>query len=103
MRSGQRSKAFVLATTSVQLQKWGEVEIIYKTDCRALLIELGLREENTSVREKSAIFVWIAKKLSITVVSLLCQFLSPLGTLCKSRHHQTWNLFVFAVTAGQDF
>ena len=87
----------MLATTSVQLQKWGEVEIIYKTDCRALLIELGLREENTSVREKSA------KKLSITVVSLLCQFLSPLGTLCKSRHHQTWKLFVFAVTAGQEF
>ena len=29
MRSGQRSKAFVLATTSVQLQiKWGEVEFI---------------------------------------------------------------------------
>ena len=29
VRSGQRSKAFVLATTSVQLQiKWGEVEFI---------------------------------------------------------------------------
>ena len=25
MRSGQRREAFVLATTSVQLQKWGEV------------------------------------------------------------------------------
>ena len=50
MRSGQRSKAFVLATTSVQLQiKWGEVEFI-TIGCRALL-KLGLGEENTSVRE----------------------------------------------------
>ena len=45
MRSGQRSKAFVLATTSVQLQKWGEVEFI------KLIVEL-LGEENASVREK---------------------------------------------------
>ena len=53
VRSGQKSKAFLLATTSVQLKKWGEVELSYKTDCRALLIKLGLGEENTSVREKS--------------------------------------------------
>ena len=57
MRSGQRSKAFVLATTSVQLQiKWGGGgggSRIYNTGCRALLIKLGLGEENTSVREKS--------------------------------------------------
>ena len=60
MRSGQRSKAFVLATTSVQLQKWGEVEFIKLHDCRALLIKLGLGGENTSVREKSVYSKYIS-------------------------------------------
>ena len=45
MRSDQRSKAFVLVTTSVQIQKKkkkiGEGRI-YKTDIRALLVKLGL-------------------------------------------------------------
>ena len=41
MRSGQRSKAFVLATTPVQLQKWVEVEfiklIVEIVDCHRLV------------------------------------------------------------------
>ena len=53
VRSGQRSKAFMLATISVQLQKKIGGSEIYKTDCRALLIKLGLGEEHTSVKEKS--------------------------------------------------
>ena len=64
VRSGQRSKVFVLATTSVQLQiKWGEVEF-FNTDCRALLVKLGLGEESTSVREKSV----YSKYISIYIV-----------------------------------
>ena len=55
--------AFVLATTSVHCYKnWGAGgSRIYKTDCRALLIKLGLGEENTSVREKSVYSKYIRK------------------------------------------
>ena len=67
MRSGQRGKAFVLATTSVQLQikrrgggGGGGGSRIYNTGCRALLVKLGWREENTSVREKNVYSKYIS-------------------------------------------
>ena len=41
----------------------------------------------------NAIFVCIAKKLSVTVLSLLCRFLWPLPTICNSWNHQTWKFF----------
>ena len=47
------------------------------------------------------IFARIAKKLSITVLNLLCQFLSPLSTQMSASDLEI--IFVFAVTAGQDF
>ena len=46
------------------------------------------------------IFARIDKKLSITVLNLLCQFLSPLSMQMSASDLEI--IFVFAVTAGQD-
>ena len=84
MRSGQRSKAFVLATTSVQLiteQKIGENRIYLKTDCTdcRALSRLGrgkyiskekkclqqIHEYRVYVQLKCIIPVWLSSSKSL--------------------------------------
>ena len=52
LAKGARLSCWPLPLCSYKNGVGGGGSRIYKTDCRALLIKLGLGEENTSVREK---------------------------------------------------